>query len=126
MAGLPAQTYPYLTTALSYTTAPAATNPPFYTTACLTVAPMATNALLWILDPCKMQLGPMNTWFPIVTFFEIWTLSWTTELFPIEIPSVPIRVAPYQIDDFWPAVTLPITTELGATKSVYYNCGLRF
>lgn len=61
LAGLPAQTSPYLTTELSSTTAPAATNPPFSTVACLTVAPIATKALLSMFDPCKIELGPMKT-----------------------------------------------------------------
>lgn len=49
-----------------------------------------------------------------------------TQLFPIVIPSLPSNVAPYQIDDLSPAFTLPMIVALGATKSVYYNCGLRF
>jgi hypothetical protein len=45
-------------------------------------------------------------------------------LSPILIPSVPIMVAPYQIDDFYPAFTFPITVAVGATKSVPSNEGL--
>jgi hypothetical protein len=121
LAGLPAQTSPSFTTALSSTTAPAATNPPFSTVACLTVAPIAMKALFWRLAPCKILLGPTKTWLPIVTFLETWTLSWMTELLPIVIPSLPKRVAPYQIDDLSPAVTLPMTVAFGATKSAYYS-----
>jgi hypothetical protein len=42
-----------------------------------------------------------------------------TVLLPIAILSLPIKVAPYQIDDFSPAETLPMTVAFGATKSVY-------
>jgi len=94
--------------------------------ACLTVAPIATKALFWMVEPCKILLGPIKTWLPMLTFLEAWTLSWMTLLFPIVIPSLPNKVAPYQIDDFSPAVTLPIIVALGATKSVYYSCGLTF
>lgn len=125
LAGLPAQTSPSLTTELSSTTAPAATNPPFSTVACLTVAPIETKALFWMLAPCKMEFGPIKTWFPMLTFLEIWTRSWITQLSPMVIPWFPKRVAPYQIDDFSPALTLPIIVAFGATKSVYYNWGLR-
>lgn len=88
------------------------------------MAPIETNALFWRLAPCKMTLGPTNTWLPIFTFLEIWTLSWITELLPILIPSFPKRVALYQIDDLSPTLTFPKTVALGAIKSVYYICGL--
>jgi len=43
-----------------------------------------------------------------------------TQLFPIVIPSLPSKVAPYQIDELSPVLTLPMMVAFGATKLVYY------
>lgn len=77
-----------------------------------------------MIEPCRMQFGPIKTLFPIYTFLVICVLSWITVLSPILTPSVPIMVAPYQIEDFYPALTFPMTVAFGATKSVLYNSGL--
>lgn len=60
----------------------------------------------------------------MLTFLETWTLSWITQLFPILMAWLPNNVAPYQIDVFSFALTFPMIVALGATKSVYYSCGL--
>lgn len=50
-------------------------------------------------------------------------MSCTTELSPIVMLLVPINVAPYQIDELKPTLTLPNIVELGAIKSAAYKSG---
>mgnify|MGYP001367835119 CR=1 FL=1 len=71
-----------------------------------------------------MELGPTNTLFPILISLERWHLSWMTQLSPMLIFLVPMIVAPYQMDELMPTVTLPRTVALGATKSVPSKSGL--
>ena len=116
-------TYPYLMTILSPITAPAATNPPDSTFACLTVEPIDTNAQSPNSDPWSMALGPTNTSLPILTCCDKWARSWTTQLSPILIPLVPIKVAPYQIEELLPTYTFPRIVALGATNSAPSRLG---
>ena len=106
-------------TILSPITAPAATKLPDSIVACLTVAPIATNDQSETVDPCKIQFGPINTLFPILTYFEICARSCTTVFSPIDMGFVPIIVAPYQTEEFMPKLTLPSIVALGAIKSAF-------
>ena len=110
-------TYPSFMTTLSAITAPAATTPPLSTVECLTVDPIPTNDLLWRVDPWSIAFGPTKTLSPMEISRERWALSWITQLSPMVIFLVPIRLAPYQMELFKPSSTFPITVALGATKS---------
>jgi hypothetical protein len=64
-----------------------------------------------------VALGPTNTLFPILTYLDKCARSCITQLSPIVILFVPIKIAPYQTDELNPILTLPIIVALGAIKS---------